>query len=328
MMTRPTMGLSLSSPWHLVHTFGWPWALLGSVSRVILPKILPPWSYSSTWDTTLPDFSSTVFHGPMTGSAASSVSTPTSTLTRTPATTHLIARSSGEGVDVRSLYPTAPGEAPTRSALRPVELAGQTPRLGQLGRHVHQGARVGPRRIARAAVAADRGQRDEHVGVAGMARVRGLEDGQRTVAGPGRVQRHCLHVGVPHAVGGQLGGLAQLGHRLLRRAPPGQQETEGVMERRPTRHARDPLPEHLLAPRVVVQPAVVVGEVHVGGDEGGIERDRALVGALRVVRRAAPVGQHAEAHLGLRTIGIDLLRVPVLAEAALPRGPLLRGQAL
>src|SRR4030095_8475205 len=92
-MTRPTRGLSLSAPWHLVQSFGLPWALFGSVSPVILPKSLPPWSYSSTCDTTLPLFSSTVFHLPTGESAASTGATPTSALTSTAITSRLIVRS-------------------------------------------------------------------------------------------------------------------------------------------------------------------------------------------------------------------------------------------
>src|SRR5262245_27313910 len=70
MMTRPMMGLSLSSPLHAVHVFGLPCASFGSVRAVIFAKILLPSSYTSTVDRILPVFSSTVFQFPTTESAA------------------------------------------------------------------------------------------------------------------------------------------------------------------------------------------------------------------------------------------------------------------
>src|SRR2546430_7711899 len=75
MMTSPTMGWSLSAPVHLVHIFGLPYSSFGSARPVILPKSLPPCSYISTWDLTLPLFSSTVFHVPVSASLARSVPT-------------------------------------------------------------------------------------------------------------------------------------------------------------------------------------------------------------------------------------------------------------
>src|SRR5262245_8969487 len=83
-MTRPTIGLSLSPPVHLVQRFGFPWASFGSDSPTIFPKTLPPCSYISTVDSTLPDLSSTVFQRPTTGSAA--MATPDHTI-RAPPTT-------------------------------------------------------------------------------------------------------------------------------------------------------------------------------------------------------------------------------------------------
>src|SRR6266446_443863 len=86
MMTSPTMGWSLSAPVHLVHVFGLPCSSFGSARPVILPKSLPPCSYTSTWDLTLPLFSSTVFHVPVGASLARSVPTPNS-MTISPAVT-------------------------------------------------------------------------------------------------------------------------------------------------------------------------------------------------------------------------------------------------
>src|SRR2546425_6031393 len=89
MMTSPTMGWSLSAPVHLVHIFGLPCSSFGSARPVILPKSLPPCSYISTWDLTLPLFSSTVFHVPGT-SLARSVPTPNSMTTSTAVTSVFI----------------------------------------------------------------------------------------------------------------------------------------------------------------------------------------------------------------------------------------------
>src|SRR3989442_9337803 len=89
MMTSPTMGWSLSAPVHLVHVFGLPCSSFGSARPVILPKSLPPCSYISTWDLTLPLFSSTVFHVPGT-SLARSVPTPNSMTTSTAVTSVFI----------------------------------------------------------------------------------------------------------------------------------------------------------------------------------------------------------------------------------------------
>ena len=61
-ITSPTIGWSFSVPVHLVHVFGFPVLSLGSFKRVILPKSLPPCSWSWTSDWTLPLLSSTVFH--------------------------------------------------------------------------------------------------------------------------------------------------------------------------------------------------------------------------------------------------------------------------
>src|SRR4030095_15807699 len=69
-MTSPMLGWFLSAPVHAVHIFGLPWASFGSGRLVILPKSVPPCSYSSTSDVTLPLFSSTVFHLPTGDSAA------------------------------------------------------------------------------------------------------------------------------------------------------------------------------------------------------------------------------------------------------------------
>src|SRR2546430_12570297 len=89
MMTSPTMGWSLSAPVHLVHIFGLPCSSFGSARPVILPKSLPPCSYISTWDLTLPLFSSTVFHVPGT-SLARSVPTPNSITNSTAVTSPFI----------------------------------------------------------------------------------------------------------------------------------------------------------------------------------------------------------------------------------------------
>src|SRR5262245_29194109 len=69
-MTSPTLGWFLSAPVHAVQIFGLPCASFGSGRPVILPKSLPPCSYSSTSDVTLPLFSSIVFHLPTGDSAA------------------------------------------------------------------------------------------------------------------------------------------------------------------------------------------------------------------------------------------------------------------
>src|SRR2546428_7168241 len=90
MMTSPTMGWSLSAPVHVVHIFGLPCSSFGSARPVILPKSLPPCSYISTWDLTLPLFSSTVFHVPVSASLARSVPTPNSMTTSTAVTSVFI----------------------------------------------------------------------------------------------------------------------------------------------------------------------------------------------------------------------------------------------
>src|SRR6266566_2075946 len=89
-MTSPTIGLSLSPPVHLVHVFGLPLSSLGSVRPTILPKSLPPSSYSCTSDLTLPLLSSTVFHLPTSESAATDMFVPSATANPRNAGSHLI----------------------------------------------------------------------------------------------------------------------------------------------------------------------------------------------------------------------------------------------
>src|SRR4030095_5830172 len=73
MITSPPTGASLSGPVHLVQVLCFPCASLGSARPVILAKILPPCSYTSTSERTLPVLSSIVFHFPTGDSAAAAV---------------------------------------------------------------------------------------------------------------------------------------------------------------------------------------------------------------------------------------------------------------
>src|SRR6267142_4987854 len=79
MITRPMIGLSLSSPLQALQVFGLPVLSLGSVRPVILPVSIPPCSESSTSEITLPLFSSIVFHGPTGTAAATARPTPNTT---------------------------------------------------------------------------------------------------------------------------------------------------------------------------------------------------------------------------------------------------------
>src|SRR5262245_30976120 len=81
MMTSPTIGLSLSAPVHLLQVLGLAWASFGSLSPEIFPESLPPCSYTSTVDSTLPVLSPTVVHGPTGESAASAAPTARSIVT-------------------------------------------------------------------------------------------------------------------------------------------------------------------------------------------------------------------------------------------------------
>src|SRR5215471_17966770 len=74
------MGLFLSAPVHAMQTFGLPCLSFGSVKATILPNNLPLCSYISTWDVTLPFFSSTVFHLPTGDSAATTEPAPSRTI--------------------------------------------------------------------------------------------------------------------------------------------------------------------------------------------------------------------------------------------------------
>src|SRR5947208_845073 len=119
-MIRPTIGWSLSAPWHFVHSLGLPFASVGSVRRTILPNSLPPWSYTCTSDTVLPLFSSTVFHAPSGESAATAVAAPT-TRAAIVATSRLIMSGLHRGV------PGAGGRgiSPLRRRQRAEELVAQ-----------------------------------------------------------------------------------------------------------------------------------------------------------------------------------------------------------
>src|SRR5882672_311446 len=79
MITRPMIGLSLSSPLQALQVLGLPVLSLGSVRPVILPVSIPPCSESSTSEITLPLFSSIVFHGPTGTAAATARPTPNTT---------------------------------------------------------------------------------------------------------------------------------------------------------------------------------------------------------------------------------------------------------